>query len=104
MSTEKKQTEHMSTERKQTETVPHAVDALREYQMKVLSAIHDNVDEMFACANDMLRANSVNEVLELSTKHSQRQLEMIGKQANELVSSAQKITAQPSTSVQGRMS
>jgi len=87
----------MSTQRKQTETAPGAIDALREYQMKVLSAIHDNVDEMFECANDMLRANSASEVLELSTRHSQRQLEMIGKQANELVSSAQKMTAQPGT-------
>jgi hypothetical protein len=100
----------MSTERKRTETAPgvsqassNGIDAVREYQLKVLSAIHDNVDAMFECANDMLRAKSASEFFELSTKHSQRQLEMMGKQANELVSSVQKLSAQPGIQF-GRMS
>jgi hypothetical protein len=65
-----------------------AVKGLRQYQLKFLSAMQDNMNATMEYAQDVLQANSISEVLEVSTSHSRRQLEMMGEQARELSSSA----------------
>jgi hypothetical protein len=81
----------------------NGMDALRAYQLKVLAAMRDNFEAMFECANEMVRAKSPSELFELSTKYSHRQFEMMGKQANERVGYAQKLSGQPGTQ-SGQMS
>jgi hypothetical protein len=81
----------------------NGMDALRAYQLKLLAAMRDNLEAMFECANEIVLAKSPSELFELSTKYSQRQFEMMGKQVNELVGYAQKLSAQPGTQ-SGQMS
>ena len=76
------------------ETSSRAVEAFRGYQLKLLSAIHDNMNATMEYAKDVLQANSVSDLLEVSTSHSRRQLEMMAEQARELSSSALGIVSQ----------
>jgi Phasin protein len=61
-----------------------AAQGFREYQLKVLSATQANIDAIFEYAQEAVRAQSVSELVELSTTHSRRQLEMIAEQAREI--------------------
>jgi hypothetical protein len=81
----------------------NGMNALRAYQLKVLAAMRDNFEAMFECANEMVQAKSPSELFELSTKYSQRQFAIMGKQANELVGYAQNPSGQPGTE-SGQMS
>ena len=74
------------------ESAANAVDSLREFQLKILSAAHAHVEAFFEYAQDALKARSVPEMVEVSTSHSRRQLEMIANQAREITSAAQKLT------------
>ncbi len=71
-----------------------AAEGFREYQLKVLSAIQANIDAIFEYAREAVQAQSVSEVVELSTTHSRRQLEMMGEQAKEIASAAQKLATE----------
>jgi hypothetical protein len=78
-----------------------AADGLRDYQIKILSATQANIDAFFEYAQEVLSARSVPELVELSTTHSRRQLQMMTEQAREIMSAAQKMTtesARPLTS------
>jgi hypothetical protein len=71
-----------------------AAEGFREYQLKVLSATQANIDAIFEYAQEAVQAQSVSELVELSTTHSRRQLEMIGEQAREIASVAQKLATE----------
>ena len=71
-----------------------AAEGFREYQLKVLSATQANIDAIFEYARDAVQAQSVSELVELSTTHSRRQLEMMGEQAKEIASAAQKLATE----------
>ncbi len=63
------------------ESTSKAAEGFREYQLKVLSAAQANVNAIFEYAQDMLQAQSMSEVMELSATHSRRQLETIAQQS-----------------------
>src|SRR5213592_1485219 len=83
------------------ESSSQAAEGFRDYQLKVLSAAQANVNAIFEYAQDMLQAQSMSEVMELSATHSRRQLETIAQQSREIASAAQKLateTSRPLTS------
>jgi len=92
------------------ESSSRAAEGFREYQMKLIWAAQANTNALFEYAQDALRAQSFSDLVEISTTHSRRQLEMVAEQTRELASSAQKIatdTARPLAGVfgnQGEMS
>ncbi len=71
-----------------------AAEGLREYQLKVLSATQANVNALFEYAHDLLQAQSMSELVDVSTTHSRHQLEMMAEQTRELADSAQKIATE----------
>ena len=75
------------------ESTSRATEGLREYQLKLVGAAQENVNAFFEYAQDAVEARSISDLVELSTEHSRRQLEMMAEQARELAGSAQKITA-----------
>jgi hypothetical protein len=76
------------------ESVSKAAEGFREYQLKILSATQANIDAIFEYAQEAVKAQSVSELVELSTTHSRRQLEMMGEQAREIASAAQKVATE----------
>jgi len=76
------------------ESSSKAAEGFREYQLKVLSATKANIDAIFEYAQDAVHAQSVPELVELSTTHSRRQLEMMAEQAREIASAAQKLATE----------
>jgi hypothetical protein len=87
------------------ESSSKAAEGFREYQLKVLSATQANIDAIFEYAQEAVQAQSMSELVELSTTHSRRQLEMMAEQAREIASAAQKLateSARPLTSGFGK--
>jgi hypothetical protein len=76
------------------ESSSKAAEGFREYQLKVLSATQANIDAIFEYAQEAVQAQSVSELVELSTTHSRRQLEMMGEQTREIASAAQKLATE----------
>lgn len=88
------------------ESAANAADALREFQLKILSATHANIAASFEYMQDALTARSVPELIEISTSHSRRRLEMIADQAREIAGAAQKLasgSARPLTNQFGQI-
>jgi hypothetical protein len=86
------------------ESTSRAAEGFRDYQLKLISAAQDNVNALFEYAQEAVQAQSMQDLIELSTLHSRRQFEMMAEQTRELAASAQKIatdTARPLTSVFG---
>jgi hypothetical protein len=86
-----KQTTREATERAQ-ESASIVTEGLRECQAKLLSATQANINAMFEYAQEALKAKSMPELLEISTTHARRQLEMMTAQAKEITDAAQKAT------------
>jgi hypothetical protein len=75
--------------------------------LKVVSAAQANVNALFDYAQDLVQAKTMSEVVELSTEHSRRQLEMMADQTKDLTNAAQSLvtsTAAPLTGVFGQHS
>ena len=70
-----------------------ATEGFREYQLKILSAAQANVDAIFEYAQDVVQAQSMSEIMELSSTHSRRQLEAIAQQSREIANAAQKLAS-----------
>src|SRR5262249_17902270 len=86
------------------ESYSSAAEGFREYQLKLISVAQANANAIFEYAQDVLQAQSITELIELSGSHSRRQFEMMAEQTRELVSSAQKMAtdaARPLTSALG---
>ena len=75
-----------------------ATEGFREYQLRMVSVAQANVNAMFEYMQDVLRASSISDVVEVSTSHSRRTLQMMADQARELTSAAQKIAGPGSRS------
>ena len=73
------------------ESSSKVAEGFREYQLKVLSAAQANVNAIFEYAQDAVQAQSISELMELSTTHSRRQLESIAQQSREIAGAAQKL-------------
>jgi hypothetical protein len=83
------------------ESASRAVDRLRDYQLKVLSATQANVNAFFEYAQDVVRAKSIPEVVELSTAHTRRQFEQMTEQSRAMAEATQELAkeaARPLTS------
>jgi hypothetical protein len=76
------------------ESSSRAAEGFREYQLKLLSATQANVNAIFEYAHDLLQAQSMTELVEVSNAHSRHQFEMMAEQTRELASSAQKIATE----------
>jgi hypothetical protein len=79
-----------------------AVEGLRSYQLKLVSAAQASMNAMFDYAQDLVQARTMNELVEASSEHSRRQLEMMTDQTRDLTNAAQTLvtnTAAPLTSV-----
>ena len=86
------------------ESSSRAAEGFREYQLKFISAAQANTNAIFEYAQEALNAQSISALVEISTAHSRRQLEMMAEQTRELAATAQKIatdTARPLTGVFG---
>jgi hypothetical protein len=86
------------------ESTTRTAEGVRDYQLKLISAAQDHANALFEYAQDAVRANSITELVELSTSHTRRQFEMMAEETRELAASAQKIasdTARPLASVFG---
>jgi hypothetical protein len=86
------------------ESASRAVEGFRDYQLKFIAAAQDNVNALFEYAQDVVQAQSMQDLIELSTSHTRRQFEMMAEQTRELAARAQKIatdTALPLTNVFG---
>ena len=83
------------------ESASRAVDRLRDYQLKVLSATQANVNAFFDYAQGAVRAKSIPELIELSTAHTRRQYELMTEQSREMAEATQELAkeaARPLTS------
>jgi hypothetical protein len=83
------------------ESASRAVDRLRDYQLKVLSATQANVNAFFEFAQGVVRAKSIPEVVELSIAHTRRQFEQMTEQSREMAEATQELAkeaARPLTS------
>jgi hypothetical protein len=75
-----------------------AAQGFREYQLTVLSAAQANVNAIFEYAQDVIQAQSISDLMEVSTAHTRRQLEAIAEQSREIADAAQRMatdTARP---------
>ena len=84
-----KQTAREATERVEAISAK-AAEGLRDCQTKILSATQANINAMFEYMHEALHVRSVSELVDLSTKHSRRQFEMMTEQAKEITGAAQK--------------
>jgi phasin family protein len=83
------------------ESASRAVDRLRDCQLKVLSATQASVNAFFEYAQDVVRAKSIPELVELSTAHTRRQYELMSEQSREMAEATQELAkeaARPLTS------
>jgi hypothetical protein len=74
------------------ESSTKAVEGFRNWHAKILSVTQANVNAMFEYAQEALKAKSVPELLEISSTHSRRQMEMMAEQVREITGAAQKAT------------
>jgi hypothetical protein len=89
------------TANRMQESAFRCADGFRDYQLKVLSATQANVNALFGYAQDLVRAKSMQEIVELSTAHSRRQFELMAEQSREMSGAAQRLAtdaARPLTS------
>ena len=75
------------------ESASRAAEGFREYQLKLVSAAQENANALFEYAHEAVEARSISDLIELSTEHTRRQVELMSKQARELAASAQNIVA-----------
>ena len=86
-----KQTTREATDRLQ-ETATQAAEGVRDCQTAILSATQANMNAMFEYMQEAFSAKSMPELMEVSTKHAQRQMQMMTEQAKEITSAMQKAT------------
>ena len=84
-----KQTAREATERVQ-ESSYKAAESLLDCQAKILSATQANINAMFEYAQEALKAKTVPDLVELSTVHVRRRLELMTGQTTEITGAAQK--------------
>ena len=83
------------------ESSAKAAEGLRDCQIKMLSAAQTNMNAMFEYMQEALKARSVPELVDVSTKHSRRQLEMMTEQAKEISGAVQKAAVESARPLTG---
>jgi hypothetical protein len=89
MDTKVKQTAREATDRVQ-KSATQATEGVRNCQTAILSATQANMNAMFDYMQEAFSAKSMPELMELSTKHAQRQMQMMTEQAREITGAIQK--------------
>jgi phasin len=69
-----------------------AVRAAHDYNNKLLEFAQTNTDAAFGFAQEVLGVKSPSELMQLSTEHARKQLEILAAQASELAALGQKVT------------
>jgi hypothetical protein len=77
------------------ESTSRATEGFREYQATVLAAAQDNINGVFEYVQDVMMARSLPELVEMSMRHSRRQLERVAEQARQIAAAAQKMAMGP---------
>jgi phasin len=67
-----------------------------EYGSKVIEIMHANTDAPFDFADELMSVKSFSEMIELSAKHTRKQLETLVDQTKELTALAQKMATEAS--------
>src|SRR5438045_9695761 len=84
----------------------NGLNGIRGVQLKLVSAAQENVNALFEYVQDVLQAQSMEELAEASTSYSRRQVEMTAEHARQVTECAQKAgmsTARPLTGMFGRL-
>jgi hypothetical protein len=89
-----------TTERVEASAI-QATEGLRECQTAIIAATQANVNAMFEYMQEALRVKSVPELMEVSTRHAQRQMQMMTEQARDIAAAVQKATLDSSRSFTG---
>src|SRR5262249_25856700 len=66
------------------ESTSRAAEGFRDYQLRLISAAQDHANALFEYAQDVVRAQSITELVEVSTSHTRRQFEMMTEESREL--------------------
>jgi hypothetical protein len=88
-----KETAREATERSEA-SANNAAEGLRECQTAILTATQANITAMFEYMQEAFSAKSMPELMELSTRHAQRQMQMMTEQARQIASAVQKATVE----------
>src|ERR1700726_4031636 len=67
-----------------------------EYGSKLIEIMHANTDAAFDFADELMSVKSFSEMIELSGKHTRKQLETLADQTKELTALAQKVATEAS--------
>jgi phasin len=67
-----------------------------EYGSKLIEIMRANTDAAFDFADELMSVKSFSEMIELSAKHTRKQLEVLADQTKELTTLAQKVAAEAS--------
>jgi phasin len=67
-----------------------------EYGSKLIEIMHANTDAAFDFADELMSVKSFSEMIELSAKHTRKQLETLADQTKELTALAQKVATEAS--------
>jgi hypothetical protein len=92
-----RETAREATERTEA-SANKTAEGLRECQIMILAATQANINAMFEYMQEAFSAKSVPELMEVSTRYAQRQMQMITEQAREIGSAMQKATVDSSRS------
>lgn len=69
-------------------------EGFHECQLKMFAAAQENMLGMFEYIQDVMKARSFPELFEVATTHSQRQLNRITRQAQEIAGAAQRLASE----------
>jgi phasin len=75
-----------------------------EYGSKLIEIMHANTDAAFDFADELMSVKSFSEMIELSAKHTRKQLEVLADQTKELTALAQKVAAEASEPMKSSVS
>jgi hypothetical protein len=78
-----------------------AAEGMRECQTVILAATQANIAAMFEYMREAFSAKSIPELMEVSTRHAQRQMQIMTQQAREIASAMQKATMESTRPLTG---
>lgn len=68
-----------------------AGDSARQLNLKLIEIMRTNAESFFTFAEDMAHAKDPGKLVEIWTKHTQRQMELLGQHSQELASLGQRL-------------
>ncbi|NWG24274.1 MAG: phasin family protein [Pseudorhodoplanes sp.] len=83
-----------ATARAIEDTTASAANGLSRYQLTAIEMARANAMAALDCAQDIVQAKSVSELIEVWTSHSRKQFERFSEQARELTSLTQQVAGE----------